>query len=27
VLSLPSYPELTPAQQDAVVEAVRGFYG
>jgi dTDP-4-amino-4,6-dideoxygalactose transaminase len=27
VLSLPIYPELTPAQQDAVVEAVRGFYG
>jgi len=27
VLSLPIYPELTPAQQDAVIEAVRGFYG
>jgi dTDP-4-amino-4,6-dideoxygalactose transaminase len=27
VLSLPVYPELTPAQQDAVIEAVRGFYG
>ena len=27
VLSLPIYPELTAAQQDAVIEAVRGFYG
>ena len=27
VLSLPIYPELTPAQQDAVIDAVRGFYG
>jgi dTDP-4-amino-4,6-dideoxygalactose transaminase len=26
-LSLPIYPELTPAQQDSVIEAVRGFYG
>jgi len=26
VLSLPIYPELTVAQQDAVIEAVRGFY-
>jgi dTDP-4-amino-4,6-dideoxygalactose transaminase len=27
VLSLPVYPELTPAQQDSVIAAVRGFYG
>jgi dTDP-4-amino-4,6-dideoxygalactose transaminase len=27
VLSLPIYPELTPAQQDTVIDAVRGFYG
>ncbi len=27
VLSLPIYPELTPGQQDTVIEAVRGFYG
>jgi len=27
VLSLPIYPELTATQQDAVIEAVRGFYG
>ncbi len=27
VLSLPIYPELTPAQLDEVVAAVRGFYG
>ena len=27
VLSLPVYPELSPAQRDEVVEAVRGFYG
>ena len=27
VLSLPIYPELTPAQLDEVVGAVRGFYG
>ena len=27
VISLPIYPELAPAQQDAVIEAVRGFYG
>jgi dTDP-4-amino-4,6-dideoxygalactose transaminase len=27
VLSLPVYPELTPAQLDEVVEAVRSFYG
>jgi len=26
VVSLPVYPELTPAQQDAVIAAVRGFY-
>jgi dTDP-4-amino-4,6-dideoxygalactose transaminase len=26
VLSLPIYPELTPAQQDEVIEAVTGFY-
>jgi dTDP-4-amino-4,6-dideoxygalactose transaminase len=26
VLSLPIYPELTVTQQDAVIEAVRGFY-
>jgi dTDP-4-amino-4,6-dideoxygalactose transaminase len=26
VLSLPIYPELTAAQQDAVIEAVQGFY-
>ena len=26
VLSLPIYPELTRAQLDAVVGAVRGFY-
>ena len=26
VLSLPVYPELTPAQRDAVVQAVKGFY-
>ncbi len=26
VVSLPIYPELTPAQQDAVIEAVTGFY-
>ena len=26
VLSLPIYPELAPAQQEAVVDAVRGFY-
>jgi dTDP-4-amino-4,6-dideoxygalactose transaminase len=27
VLSLPVYPELTQAQLDEVVGAVRGFYG
>jgi dTDP-4-amino-4,6-dideoxygalactose transaminase len=27
VLSLPVFPELTPAQRDDVVAAVRGFYG
>ena len=27
VLSLPVYPELTPAQRDEVVSAVRGFFG
>lgn len=27
VLSLPVYPELTQAQQDEVIAAVRGFYG
>ncbi len=27
VISLPVYPELTDAQQDAVVDAVRGFFG
>ena len=27
VLSLPIYPELTQTQQDAVIDAVRGFYG
>jgi dTDP-4-amino-4,6-dideoxygalactose transaminase len=27
VISLPIYPELTLAQQDAVIEAVRSFYG
>jgi dTDP-4-amino-4,6-dideoxygalactose transaminase len=27
VLSLPVYPELTPAQRDEVVDAVRGFFG
>ena len=27
VVSLPIYPELTEPQQDAVVSAVRGFYG
>jgi dTDP-4-amino-4,6-dideoxygalactose transaminase len=27
VVSLPIYPELAPAQQDAVVAAIRGFYG
>ena len=27
VLSLPIYPELTQAQLDEVVAAVRGFYG
>ncbi|HEX5436355.1 MAG TPA: DegT/DnrJ/EryC1/StrS family aminotransferase [Gemmatimonadaceae bacterium] len=27
VLSLPVYPELTTAQQDEVIAAVRGFYG
>lgn len=27
VVSLPIYPELTEAQQDAVVAAIRGFYG
>ncbi|MEO8200103.1 MAG: DegT/DnrJ/EryC1/StrS family aminotransferase [Gemmatimonadota bacterium] len=26
VISLPIYPELTDAQQDAVIEAVKGFY-
>jgi dTDP-4-amino-4,6-dideoxygalactose transaminase len=26
VVSLPVYPELTPAQQDAVIAAVKGFY-
>jgi dTDP-4-amino-4,6-dideoxygalactose transaminase len=26
VISLPVYPELTDAQQDAVIDAVRGFY-
>jgi dTDP-4-amino-4,6-dideoxygalactose transaminase len=26
VVSLPIYPELTDAQQDAVIEAVKGFY-
>jgi dTDP-4-amino-4,6-dideoxygalactose transaminase len=26
VVSLPIYPELTPAQQDAVVDAIRAFY-
>ena len=26
-LSLPLYPELTEAQQDRVVGAVRGFFG
>ncbi|HUO52824.1 MAG TPA: DegT/DnrJ/EryC1/StrS family aminotransferase [Gemmatimonadaceae bacterium] len=27
VISLPVYPELTPAQQDEVIAAVRGFFG
>ncbi len=27
VISLPIYPELTPAQQEAVIAAVKGFYG
>ena len=27
VLSLPIYPELTQAQQDEVIEAVRSFFG
>jgi dTDP-4-amino-4,6-dideoxygalactose transaminase len=27
VISLPIYPELTPAQLDEVVSAVRGFFG
>jgi len=27
VISLPVYPELTRAQQDEVIGAVRGFYG
>ncbi len=27
VISLPIYPELTDAQQDEVIDAVRGFYG
>lgn len=27
VLSLPVYPELTAAQRDTVVDAIRGFYG
>jgi dTDP-4-amino-4,6-dideoxygalactose transaminase len=27
VISLPIYPELTDAQQDEVVAAVREFYG
>ena len=27
VLSLPVYPELTTAQLDEVIAAVRGFYG
>jgi dTDP-4-amino-4,6-dideoxygalactose transaminase len=27
VISLPVYPELSPAQQDAVVRAVTEFYG
>jgi dTDP-4-amino-4,6-dideoxygalactose transaminase len=26
VISLPVYPELSPAQQDAVIDAVRAFY-
>ena len=26
VISLPIYPELTDAQQDTVIEAVKGFY-
>jgi dTDP-4-amino-4,6-dideoxygalactose transaminase len=27
VISLPIYPELTPQQQDTVIEAVLEFYG
>ena len=27
VLSLPVYPELTESQQDAVIAAIREFYG
>jgi len=27
ILSLPIYPELADAQQDAVIEGVRAFYG
>jgi dTDP-4-amino-4,6-dideoxygalactose transaminase len=27
VISLPIYPELTEAQQDTVIGAVRSFYG
>jgi dTDP-4-amino-4,6-dideoxygalactose transaminase len=27
VISIPSYPELTTAQRDEVVEAIRAFYG
>ena len=26
VLSLPVFPELTPAQQDSVIDAVQSFY-
>jgi len=26
VISLPIYPELTPAQRDRVVDTIRGFY-
>ena len=26
VLSLPIYPELTLAQQDSVIDGIRGFY-
>jgi dTDP-4-amino-4,6-dideoxygalactose transaminase len=26
VISLPIYPELTDAQQDTVIDAVKGFY-